>query len=312
MQTKTPLLLIGALIIVVIGGLYLFMSRSTELTTDTPDPSDTPSTPVVTPEPVATTTTDVTPAVRGESTVIGTSAGGEAITAYHFGTGTKEILLVGGIHGGYSWNTALLGHDIVDYLGDNPDVIPEGVMVTVIPAFNADGLMETVKTTGRFTTAAVPTSEAARIAGRFNANTVDLNRNFDCEWEAQGTWRSRNVSGGSAPFSEPEAAALRDYVADYPPTAVIGWYSAAGGVYASNCGDGVSAETRALMQTFATASGYTAHDEFNYYEITGDMMNWFAKQDIPAISILLTDHQSTEWEKNRRGLEAAMKAVAAQ
>lgn len=265
----------------------------------------TPPAPVVE-TPVATTT----PVARGPETVIGTSAGGQAITAYHFGTGPVELLFIGGIHGGYSYNTTLVAYELIDHLNDNPNLVPANVTVTVIPAFNADGLIATVKTTGRFNLSAVPKDEASRIAGRFNKNTVDLNRNFDCEWKTAGTWQSRTVSGGSAPFSEPEAAALRDYVAAHRPSAVVGWYSAAGGVYASNCGSGVSAETTALMNAFAEASRYNAYRTFDFYEITGDMMNWFAKEEIPAISVLLTTHEATEWEKNRAGIEAVIARFA--
>src|ERR1035437_10143538 len=40
-------------------------------------------------------------------TVIGKSVQGRNIIAYHYGTGATEIIFVGGIHGGYSWNTEI-------------------------------------------------------------------------------------------------------------------------------------------------------------------------------------------------------------
>ncbi len=310
MQTKT-LMVVVFIVLVMVAGVYL-VTRPATVTVEMPAPTATTSTPAVdTPALPATTTPDTaTTTVREPETVIGTSAGGEAITAYHFGTGPTELLFIGGIHGGYSYNTTLLAYELIDHLRDNPALVPANVTITVIPAFNADGLMATVKTTGLFNASAVPKEQAARITGRFNKNTVDLNRNFDCEWKADGTWQSRTVSGGSAPFSEPEAAALRDYVTAHRPSAVVGWYSAAGGVYASNCGKGVSAETTALMNAFAQASGYNAYRSFDFYEITGDMMNWFAKEEIPAISVLLTTHEATEWEKNRAGIEAVIARFA--
>ena len=39
---------------------------------------------------------------------------------------------------------------------------------------------------------------------------------------------------GAAAFSEPEAQAIKAYVERNEPTAVVTWYSAAGGVYASD------------------------------------------------------------------------------
>ncbi len=242
--------------------------------------------------------------------VIGTSAGGSDITAYHFGEGEREVVLVGGIHGGYSWGTALLGYELVDYFQEDASRVPNGVRVTVIPVLNPDGLEETVGSTGRFVASDVPTDEDATVDGRFNGNGVDLNRNFDCEWQSTGTWQSRDVDGGSAAFSEPEAAAMRDYVLEHEPAAVVVYYSAAGGVFASNCRNGVLPETTALVNAYADASDYQAYESFDFYEITGDMVNWLAKENIPGISVLLTEHGDTEWDKNRAGVDAVLEYVA--
>jgi hypothetical protein len=88
------------------------------------------------------------------------------------------------------------------------------------------------------------------------------------------------------------------------------WYSSAGGVYASNCHDGVLPETTALADLYGKAAGYSVHKEYNFYEITGDMVNWLASKDIPAISVLLTTHTSTEWTKNRAGIDAVINFYA--
>jgi murein tripeptide amidase MpaA len=242
--------------------------------------------------------------------VVGKSVLDEDITAHHFGSGDKEILLVGGIHGGYSWNTALLAYELIDWFKSNPNLIPENVSVTIIPNLNPDGLKKVTKVAGNFKASSITATEAEKVTARFNANQVDLNRNFNCEWKAVGTWQNKEVSGGSAPFSEPETAALKAYVEKYQPSAVVAWYSAAGGVYASNCKNGILPGTKAMTDRFAKASGYKAHEGFNYYEITGDMVNWFAGQGVPAISVLLTDHQNTELAKNQAGVEAMLKYLA--
>lgn len=245
-----------------------------------------------------------------EETVIGQSVEGRDIIAYHYGTGDDEILLVGGIHGGYEWNTALIAYEAIDYFKANPSIIPNNVKVTVIPVLNPDGLYRVTLKSGRFTKADVSSSEMIQVSGRFNANKVDLNRNFDCDWQAEAKWQDKNVSGGTAAFSEPESKALRDYVNTNLPTAILVWYSAAGGVFASNCHGGVLAETNTLTNLYSQASGYPAHQEFNFYEITGDAVNWMAKRGIPAISVLLTDHQNTEWSKNQQGIEAILNYYA--
>ncbi|HEY4507631.1 MAG TPA: M14 family metallopeptidase [Candidatus Paceibacterota bacterium] len=256
---------------------------------------------------VATTTAPVEDKTK---TVIGKSVEGRDIVAYHYGSGETELLFVGGIHGGYSWNTALVAYEAMDYLTKSSSTIPANVKVTVIPVLNPDGLNKAVGTTTMFTKASVSTSQEIRVASRFNANTVDLNRNFDCDWKKEGTWQSKTVDGGSAAFSEPESQAIKAYVEAHPIAAALVWYSSAGGVFASNCHDGVPAETTEITKVFAAASGYPAHQEFNFYEITGDLTNWLAKRGTPAISVLLTTHEDTEWSKNQAGIDALLKRYA--
>ncbi len=301
---KNIVLIVIALLIIVGGGIYFLTTTNDSYTKD-------PVTPTATPEDTSVTTPDTEIAEpeeveRGPESIIGESAGGTEITAYHFGTGSEEIIFIGGIHGGYSANTALLGFELVDWFKENEDKIPDTITVTIIPVMNPDGLKKVTGETGRFEMSDVATDANTKVTGRFNDNNVDLNRNFDCEWDAEGTWQNRTVSGGSAPFSEPEAQAIQEYTLKIQPTAVVTWYSAAGGVYASTCGGAVKTETLAITKIFAEASGYTAHEEFDYYEITGDMVNWFAKENIPAISVLLTNHTNTEFEKNRAGVEAIL------
>lgn len=305
------ILIAVAVLLLIAGGSYYFINKGDDAAYEKPTTIVTPAptTPVIEEEIPTATSTPITEAIRGPESVIGKSVDGAEIKAYHFGKGDKEVLFIGGIHGGYSWNTALLAYELIDWLKATPGVVPEDVTVTVIPVLNPDGLKLVTGKDGRFTASDVSTSETTRISGRFNANEVDLNRNFDCEWKETGTWQNKNVSGGSSAFSEPESSAIKAYVSQTEPVAVVTWYSSAGGVYASNCNKGVSSETEALTNLFAKAAGYTAHEEFDYYEITGDMVNWFASQNIPAISVLLTDHKNTELTKNKEGVRAVLDYV---
>jgi hypothetical protein len=304
-MNKILTIIVGIALLGVVGiAAYIFLGNHTPSNVDTG--SQTSTTTQSNGNTQATSTTQV----GSDTSVIGTSVEGRDITAYHFGTGSDEILFVGGIHGGYEWNTALVAFQLADYLKAHPESIPKNIKVTVIPVLNPDGLNKVVGTAGRFTVANVPSTEAQTVPGRFNANTVDLNRNFDCDWKATGTWQNTKVSGGSKPFSEPESQAIQSYVTVHKPTAAVVWYSAAGGVFSSNCHNGVSTETKALTSTYASASGYKPYETFNFYEITGDMVNWLAKNNIPAISVLLTNHTDTEWDKNLAGIQAVLQHYA--
>lgn len=298
---KKVIILLVALIIFLVGVVtYFFLSRDDEVinTPNVPENTQTNNNATSTPE------------VDDGMTVIGTSTQGRAITAYHYGEGEEEVVFVGGIHGGYSWNTALVAYELMDYLEGNAANIPENVKVTVIPVLNPDGLQLVAGTSSRFAASDVDKAKASTIDGRLNGNDVDLNRNFDCDWQTNGTWQSRTVSGGTRAFSEPESAAIRDYILANDPASVVVWYSAAGGVFSSNCHGEVLPETRELTKTYAEASGYRAFEEFDFYEITGDMVNWLAKEGVPAISVLLTNHTDTEWSKNRAGVEALLEYYA--
>ncbi len=307
---KNALIIVLGVVIIALVAFMLLRPSNTPVPltpptdTETPvatEPTDVPS------EPVAQAPQDTSPK---PTSVIGSSIEERDITAYHFGTGDTEVLFVGGMHGGYSWNTTVVAYELINYLKKNPTAVPENVKVTVIPVLNPDGLMKVAGKTEGVTRADIPAGADATVPGRFNGRTVDLNRNFDCDWKASGTWQNRTVSGGTKAFSEPESQALRDYVNANTPSAVVVWYSAAGGVYSSNCYNGVLPETKTLTNLYADASGYPAHEEFNYYEITGDAVNWLAKMNIPAISVLLTTHEDAEWEKNKKGIEAILSHYA--
>lgn len=242
--------------------------------------------------------------------VIGKSVEGRDIVAYNYGTGDTRVLFIGGIHGGYSWVAADVAFRTMDYLKENPSVIPANVKVTVIPNLNPDGLFDAVNKEGRFVKADVTTSQTALVASRFNANKVDLSRNFDCNWKAVGTWQTKPVSGGTAAFSEPESMAIKNYVEAHNISAAVVWYSSAGGVYSSSCGSGIIPETKIITDIYAKASGYTAHQSFDAYTTTGDIVSWLAKMNIPAISVLLKTHTSADWAENKKGIDALLSHYA--
>lgn len=296
------------IVIIVIGVGAYFLVRNTPQNTEgwpnqepTANPIETPTVPP--PKPSETPTAEQTK--KGE-TIIGRSILGNEITAYHYGEGETEILFIGGIHGGYSWNTVLVAYELMDYLKANLEVIPANAKVTVVPVLNPDGLSKVVGTVGRFAKADVPSAPAVRVSGRFNTNGVDLNRNFDCDWQSIGIWQKTAVSGGSKVFSEPESQAIKNYAETRNPAAVVVWYSAAGGVFASSCHNGILPQTRALTNIYSAASGYPAYENFDFYEVTGDLVNWLAKKNIPAISVLLSTHEDIEWDKNQAGIEALL------
>lgn len=246
------------------------------------------------PQPIATST----------KSVIGTSVEGRAIEAYTYGKGETSLVFVGGIHGGYEWNAVLLAYELMDYLAANPALIPGDTRVTVIPDANPDGTYTITGKEGSFALSDVKTGDQS--AGRFNANGVDLNRNFGCKWQPKATWRGNAVSAGTSAFSEPEAAALRDFFLKERPVTAVFFHSQANAVYASECEAGILPETLTLMETYAKAAGYPSVSAFDAYPVTGDIEGWLASVGIPAITVELSSHESVEWAKNRLGIDALL------
>ncbi len=238
------------------------------------------------------------------TTIIGTSTEGRTIEAYTFGNGSKNLVFVGGIHGGYEWNSSLLAYMFIDYLIAHPETIPKSVTLHVIPVANPDGLAKVTGKTRRFSVADVSSDEAIQSSGRFNARGVDLNRNFDCDWKPKSSWRNKEVSGGSSAFSEPESIALKTFLLQVRPLVAVFWHSQSGGVYASQCGGMLLPETREAMNVYASASRYKAVETFDAYATTGAAEDWLASVGIPAITVELTTHSDVDWDVNLAGASA--------
>ena len=277
-----------AIIILLLIGIFVFVGtrRVPELTT-----------------PVATPTASVQWPMEK---VIGKSVLGRPIESYTYGQGKNHVVFVGGIHGGYEWNGVLLAYQLIDYLTENQAEISMNLTVTVIPSLNPDGVYKVVGKEGRFAMGDVTVNKKILAEGRFNANEVDLNRNFDCDWNPEAKWQSKTVSAGTASFSEPEAVAIKNFVSLNNPSAFVFWHSQANAVYGSECGGNTLPETTTILNLYGKASGYPIAKTFDSYVVHGDVTDWLASVHIPAISVELKTHETIEWEKNLAGIKALL------
>lgn len=263
--------------------------RRTLQPTWTPTASSTPRA-TVTPVPSPSATPTITPtAEAGQPFVIGYSVEGRPLTAYRFGEGETRRMIVAGIHGGYESNTTALAEELVADLSADPGLVPDEIMLYVLPLMNPDGV-------------------AAEIGpgGRANANGVDLNRNFEVnwksEWLATGCWTLLPISAGTWAFSEPEAQALRDFIRANPLDALISYHSAKPAIFAG--GSPPSADSRRLAQALSKVSGYPYPVSYGTCELTGQMVDWAAAQGAAAVDIELTYHAYTDLAVNRKVLGA--------
>lgn len=286
-------------------------ATSTPAPTPTPLPSVTP-----TPEPTETATPTSTPTSRAtptptpdpkEPVVIGTSMAGRPIESYRIGQGPINVVFVGGIHGGYEWNTILLAYEALDHFQSFPEAVPAEVALYIIPNANPDGLYTVTFKTGRFQPSDVFEDT---FLGRFNGNGVDLNRNWDCDWQPMALWGDQPVYAGERPFSEPESRALSQFLLGLQPAVVVFLHSAAEGAYAAGCPE-TDPDSYSLAMVYGLASGYPIFKGFDSYDITGDAGDWLVSQRIPSFTVELTNHQDLDWEQNLAGMLALLAEFAA-
>lgn len=220
-----------------------------------------------------------TPAVS-ETITIGYSVQGQAIQAFRIGTGRRIIVLIGAIHGSEK-NTAVLTHDLGTHFASSSHLLPKDTSLYIIPVLNQDGF---------------------QVGSRYNAHGVDLNRNWDTrDWQSNTEDSSGVVpgGGGSAPFSEPETAALaawllklRDqangqvrvlfYHAAYPPNGLV---------LAGSAG-AVIARSMAAVIGYSTIGGGTGG--WSDYDVTGMAIDWCRDQGMGCFEIELPSYANLQ------------------
>jgi len=208
---------------------------------------------------------------------------------YRYGGGPSRRLIVAGIHGGYEWNTIALAHQLMSHLLVHPEIVPPHVSLFMLPALNPDG-----------------EARSTSYAGRANENGVDLNRNWPSLWQENwpkaGCWGYLPIHGGSAPASEPEVAALIEFILGTEIDAIISYHSAALGIFPG--GQPPLPESVDLVETIAEVVPYPYPPIDAGCLYTGQFADWAAEVGIPALDVELTNHRDTDLAINLRVLEA--------
>ena len=223
---------------------------------------------------------------------IGQSANGQDIEVTRLGSGAWSVVLVGGFHAGFAPASVELAEGMIDYFQTHPEQVPRDVSLYIVPLANPDSQGKGV----------------GQKNGRLNGNSVDINRNWDCNWSETAVWRSTSIDAGAYPFSEPENQALRDFFLEVDPAAVIFWEARGELVIPGRC-NGYHSDSQRLASVYGANSDY----QFGFitgYQVTGDVADWLDTQGIAAISILLSDYTSADWRRNLRGVQDVLQDVA--
>ncbi len=233
------------------------------------------------------------PALR-ETIIIGSSVQGQSIEAFRIGSGSRSIVLAGAIHGD-EVNSHLLANDLLAYFDGNMHLLPPDVTLYVIPAINPDGL---------------------RSNSRYNANGVDLNRNW-----ATGDWQTdtydadgkRQGSGGPFPFSEPETAALsawllqlRDQSSDLMVVFYHSAYPPSGLVLGGSVGRPV---TPAYAEIVGYAGSGSTRPGWSAYQVTGAAPGWCGDNTIGCFEVELPSRANLDAARVQRHATAVLSVL---
>lgn len=243
-----------------------------------------------TPEPTSVPTgTPVQKVAVSPSTIItgniGTSVLGKSIDFTRMGNGSQILVIAAALHGDEP-NAAFLVDDLTENIENSIEAIQDDVTLYFLPRLNPDGLEN---------------------RSRYNANGVDLNRNWDSNnWrqDAEGPSGRITGSGGSSPFSEPETLALSKlllelnqqsadplivliYHSAFPPTGLI-----QPGYRLENQNQLTDTAASSLAQIYANYIGYRYSPTWTGYSITGEAIHWCAEHGISCIDIELPNRNT--------------------
>jgi len=226
--------------------------------------------------------------------IIGLSVASRPIEVYTFGEGSREYLIVAGIHGGYERNTVGLANELIRYVDAHPEIIPADATLYIIRNMNPDG-----------------EARAEGVDGRVNNNGVDLNRNFpttnwSADWDRDGCWIYRPTTGGAYGGSEPETRTVMSFIGSHNIQALISYHSAALGIFPG--GVPWEADSIRLAKAIAKTTGYPYPPIDTGCVYTGTLADWAVENGVGAsVDMELANHRDTDFNKNLNVLKTLLK-----
>lgn len=210
-------------------------------------------------------------------TTVGQSVQGRPIEAARLGEGPNRTLVFGVFHGDEpAGETAC--RRLIQYLSKTPDEL-RGRSVLICPVLSPDAL----------------------VAGtRFNANKVDVNRNFPAaNWSSEG--KGTRYWGGPSAASEPETRAVIKLIDEFQPTKIVTIHAPLHNVNY----DGPAAE---LAKRMSDLNGYPVEPDIGY-PTPGSFGTYVGRErKIPTITLEFPEGGGEAmWLENKQALLEAVR-----
>lgn len=244
------------------------------------------------------------PPLPGPLEAIGKTVEGRDVTLLRIGHGPFVIVFCAAIHGN-EVGTAKLMRFLASYLS-RETAMHSRFSFLCIGVLNVDGYELARKNPDYL--------HGGRI-GRFNANGVDLNRNFPTtSFTEKSVWshgkdyaETTEVFCGSSPGSEPENAVLRDLVTKEKASLLWMFHSVASEIMASH-----DDEAEHLAALFSARTGFRqgTHEEWLQLHQTGTAKEWCEEQGIMYLESEASERWGSDWKRQRKGIEAVLQEVS--
>lgn len=228
---------------------------------------------------------------RAQIFSVGESVESRPLMCIRLGCGRRRLFINGAHHGLESLTSALIMRFCADFaaaaekgecfLGSDARVLCERVTLYALPMVNPDGVEMAVNGAdflNPFHRDVIRRSGVIDFTGIWQANVrgVDINHNYDADWQSIKKSPSPTRWGGEYPESEPETRAVTELVRRCGFDMLIAFHSQGGEIYYDFNG-AVAPRSVEIAGELASVSGYKAEIPTGT-AVFGGCKDWFIKE----------------------------------
>jgi hypothetical protein len=231
---------------------------------------------------------------------IGKSVQNQPIKCFKIGNGQKKILYVFGIHGNEVGTVKLAYHFLI-WANKNITKFKKHTLF-IIPSLNPDGYKKAIQNPEYF---------KGGKTGRFNANNVDLNRNFSTpSFQKKSLWSfGKNYSENTEIYcgefgnSEPEIKSLTKFIKNQKIKILFMFHNAGQDVMGNK-----NETSQKLTKIYSKKTGfrYISDNKWKLLKQTGTAKEWCEVNKIAYVEVEGSARWGSDWKKQKPALIATI------